>query len=112
MTYLIEYLGELEFIFETVLGYVSGDQMGYVEAKKTESKISCLGTFKSNDHGSQVLKGQSHKFELDHAIGILENRDLLDFVFMNLLITMRMVLRFWITSWYFIVNKGLQAAFC
>ncbi len=45
-TYLMEYLGEFEFIFETVLGYVSGDQMGYFEAKKTESKISCLGTFK------------------------------------------------------------------
>ncbi len=47
MTYLIEYLGEFEFISETVLGYVSGDQMGYFEAKKTELKISCLGTFKS-----------------------------------------------------------------
>ncbi len=46
MTYLIEYLGEFEFVFETVLGYVSGDQMEYFEAKKTESKISCLGTFK------------------------------------------------------------------
>ncbi len=46
VTYLIEYLGEFEFIFETVLGYVSGDQMGYFEAKKTESKISRLGTFK------------------------------------------------------------------
>jgi hypothetical protein len=46
VTYLIEYLGEFEFIFQTVLGYVSGDQMGYFEAKKTESKISCLGTFK------------------------------------------------------------------
>ncbi len=46
MTYFIEYLGEFEFIFETVLGYVSGDQMGSFEAKKTESKISCLGTFK------------------------------------------------------------------
>jgi hypothetical protein len=46
VTYLIEYLGEFEFIFETVLGYVSGDQMGSFEAKKTESKISCLGTFK------------------------------------------------------------------
>jgi hypothetical protein len=48
LTYLIEYLGEFEFIFETVLGYVSGDQMGYFEAKKTESKISLLGTFKLN----------------------------------------------------------------
>jgi hypothetical protein len=46
MTYLIEYLGEFEFIIETLLGYVSGDQMGSFEAKKTKSKISCLGTFK------------------------------------------------------------------
>ncbi len=48
MTYSIEHLGKYEFIFETVLGYVlvSGDQMGSFEAKKTESKISCLGTFK------------------------------------------------------------------
>ncbi len=46
MTYLIEYLGEFEFIFETVVDYVSGDQMGSFETKKTESKISCLGTFK------------------------------------------------------------------
>ncbi len=45
VTYLIEYLGEIEFIFETVLGYVSGDHMGSFEAKKTPSKISCLGTF-------------------------------------------------------------------
>ncbi len=50
MTYLIEYLGEFEFIFETVLGYVSGDQMDYFEAKKTASKISCLGTFKAADN--------------------------------------------------------------
>ncbi len=34
LAYLIEYLGEFEFIFETVLGYVSGDQMGYFEFKK------------------------------------------------------------------------------
>jgi hypothetical protein len=46
VTYLIEYLGEFEFIFETVLGYVSGDQMGSFEEKKTKSKISRLGTFK------------------------------------------------------------------
>jgi hypothetical protein len=46
LLYLIEYLGEFEFIFETVLGYVSGDQMGSFEAKKTKSKISYLGTFK------------------------------------------------------------------
>ncbi len=38
MTYLIEYLGEFEFIIETVLGYVSGDQMGSFEAKKRSRK--------------------------------------------------------------------------
>ncbi len=47
MTNLIEYLGEFKVIIETVLGYVSGDQMGSFEAKKTESKISYLGTFKA-----------------------------------------------------------------
>jgi hypothetical protein len=46
MTYLIEYLGEFEFIFETILDYESGDQMGSFDAKKPPSKISCLGTFK------------------------------------------------------------------
>ncbi len=46
MTYLIEYLGKFEFIFEAVLDYVSGGLMGSFEAKNTESKISCLGTFK------------------------------------------------------------------
>ncbi len=54
MTYLIEYLGEFEFIFETVLGYLSGDQMGSFEAKKTESKISCLGTFKNTWDGGHI----------------------------------------------------------
>jgi hypothetical protein len=49
VTYLIKYLGEFEFIFETVLVYVSGDQMGSFEAKKTKSKISRLGTFKFRD---------------------------------------------------------------
>jgi hypothetical protein len=44
--YLIEYLGEFEFIFETILDYESGDQMGSFDAKKPPSKISCLGTFK------------------------------------------------------------------
>ncbi len=38
VTYLIEYLGEFEFIFETVLGYVSGGQMDSFEAKKTSRK--------------------------------------------------------------------------
>ncbi len=46
MTYLIEYLGKSEFIFEIILDYESGDQMGSFDAKKPPSKISCLGTFK------------------------------------------------------------------
>jgi hypothetical protein len=46
VTSLIEYLGEFEFIFETILDYESWDQMGTFDAKKPPSKISCLGTFK------------------------------------------------------------------
>jgi hypothetical protein len=46
VTYLIEYLGEFELIFETILDYESGNQMSSFDAKKTPSKISCLGTFK------------------------------------------------------------------
>ncbi len=46
VTYLIEYLGKFEFIFETILDYESGDQMGSFDAKKTLSKFACLGTFK------------------------------------------------------------------
>jgi hypothetical protein len=46
VTYLIEYLGKFEFIFETILDYESEDQMGTFDAKKPPPKISCLGTFK------------------------------------------------------------------
>jgi hypothetical protein len=38
MTYVIEYLGEFEFIFETVLDYESGDQMGTFDAKNRHRK--------------------------------------------------------------------------
>jgi hypothetical protein len=38
VTYLIEYLGEFEFIFETILHYESGDQMGSFDAKKCHQK--------------------------------------------------------------------------
>jgi hypothetical protein len=38
VTYLIEYLGKFEFIFETVLDYESRDQMGSFEAKKRSRK--------------------------------------------------------------------------
>ncbi len=46
VTYLIEYLGEFEFIFETILDYESGEQVGSFDAKKPPTKISCLGPFK------------------------------------------------------------------
>ncbi len=48
VTYLIEYLGKFKFIFETILDYESGDQMGSFDAKNPPSKISCLGTFKGD----------------------------------------------------------------
>ncbi len=47
MTYLIEYLGEFEFIFETVLGFVSGDQMGSFEAKKWSRKSHAWAPLRS-----------------------------------------------------------------
>jgi hypothetical protein len=38
VTYLIENLGEFEFIFETILDFKSGDQMGSFDAKKRQRK--------------------------------------------------------------------------
>jgi hypothetical protein len=38
VTYLIEYLGEFEFIFETILDYELEDQMGSFDAKKSHQK--------------------------------------------------------------------------
>ncbi len=38
MTYLIEYLGKFEFIFETVLDHESRDHMGSFDAKKRHRK--------------------------------------------------------------------------
>ncbi len=35
VTYSIDDLGEFEFIFEILLNYESGDQMGSFDAKKT-----------------------------------------------------------------------------
>jgi hypothetical protein len=56
VTYFIVYLGKFEFIFENILDYESGDQMGTFDAKKPPSKISCLGTFKSNFVSVEVLR--------------------------------------------------------
>ncbi len=38
VTYLIEYLGEFEFIFKTILDYESGDQMGSLMQKIRHQK--------------------------------------------------------------------------
>jgi hypothetical protein len=43
VTYFIEYLGELEFIFETILDYASGDLMGSFYLKKTAIENLMLG---------------------------------------------------------------------
>jgi hypothetical protein len=68
-TYLIEYLAEFEFIFETVLGYVSGDQMGSFEAKKTKSKISCLGTFKAVHKAAEEKVDGASSRALSFSVG-------------------------------------------
>jgi hypothetical protein len=47
VTYLIKYISELKFIFKTVLGYVSGDQMGSFEAKKQSRKSHAWAPLKS-----------------------------------------------------------------
>jgi hypothetical protein len=38
VTYLIKYLGKFKFIFETILDYESGDQMGTFDTKKRHRK--------------------------------------------------------------------------
>ncbi len=43
VSYLIEYLGEFKLIFETILDYESGDQMGSFDAKKTVIENLMLG---------------------------------------------------------------------
>ncbi len=47
VNYLIKYLGEFEFIFETILDYESGDQILLMQ-KNPPSKISCLGIFQQS----------------------------------------------------------------
>jgi hypothetical protein len=67
VTYLIEYLGEFELIFKTILDYESVDQMGSFDAKKPPSKILCFGTFKptySNfNAGSPLFMSQFANFQ-------------------------------------------------
>jgi hypothetical protein len=64
VSYLIEYLGEFELTFETILDYESGDQMGSYDAKKPPSKISCLGTFKESH---DTIKRHQHQENVEDA---------------------------------------------
>jgi hypothetical protein len=43
VTYLIEYLGKFELIFETILDYESKDQIGTFDIKKTAIENLMLG---------------------------------------------------------------------
>jgi hypothetical protein len=43
VTYLIEYLGEFKFIFETILNYESGDQIDSFDTKKNTIENLVLG---------------------------------------------------------------------
>ncbi len=43
VTYLIKYLRKFEFIFENILDYESGDQMGSFDPKNTTMKNLMLG---------------------------------------------------------------------
>jgi hypothetical protein len=65
VTYLIQYLGEFEFIFEIILDYESGDQMGSFDAKKPLSKISCLGTFKGVQGDVTGVESRQKKIRAD-----------------------------------------------
>jgi hypothetical protein len=47
VTYLIEYLGEFKFIFETILDYESRDQMGSFDAKNRHRKSHAWAPLRS-----------------------------------------------------------------
>jgi hypothetical protein len=47
VTYLIEYWGEFEFIFEIILDYESGDQMGSFDAKNHHRKSHAWAPLKA-----------------------------------------------------------------
>jgi hypothetical protein len=48
VTYLIEYLGEFEFIFEIILDNESGDQMGSFDEKKRLRKSHAWAPFRDS----------------------------------------------------------------
>jgi hypothetical protein len=51
VTYLNEYLGELKFIFETILDHESGDQMGPLdEEKKRHQKSHAWAPLREHPH--------------------------------------------------------------
>ncbi len=56
VTYLIEYLGKFEFIFETILGYESGDQMGTFDAKNAIENLMLGHLIELQGHNKKPKK--------------------------------------------------------
>jgi hypothetical protein len=54
VTYLIEYLDKFKFIFETILDYDSGNQMGSFDAKNRHGK----------SHAWAPLRKKLQRFEM------------------------------------------------
>jgi hypothetical protein len=54
VTFLIEYLGEFEFIFKTILDYDSGDQMCSSHAKKNRRRKSYAWAHLNSGCGKQI----------------------------------------------------------
>ncbi len=52
VTYVIKYLGEFDFIFDTVLDYGSGDQMGTFDAKTRHRRSHAWAPVKKEKEGT------------------------------------------------------------
>ncbi len=50
VTYLIEYLGKFKFIFETILDYESGGQMGPLDEKNRHRKSHAWAPLRGHPH--------------------------------------------------------------
>ncbi len=63
MTFKFEYCGELDFIFDNILGLETGSQMGLIDEKKhkVRSKISCQCTFNLQKEVQLTLKEKACK---------------------------------------------------
>jgi hypothetical protein len=85
-SYLIEYLGEFEFIFETILDYESGDQMSSLMQKNRRRKSHAWAPLRKNapqkDNPKQLFFGSIffpvHSLEI--FLQILYQKKFLDFL--------------------------------